>query len=744
MLSTLLFALGATLTVAAQPVEEQRPPPDPDDVILTADEIYREVMGGPLIAEGDVRAIRGEQFLRADRVVYDIEADIITAEGNVAVRGETGELYFAERAELSSDFKNGLIEAFETELGVQGTVAAATAIRRENGRNELRKGTFTLCSVCDQGFQRDRPLWQVKARKVTQVEEAQVMRFQNAFLEVLGIPTVYIPWIQVPDPSAKRKSGLLAPQIGNSTRTGVEIEIPYYFVISDYQDVTFAPRHMTNLGTLVKGEWRRNTYNSSAVIQSGFISPTNDLSQEPGDPDDFRWHFFSRYERDLGNDWNLLADVDYVSDKGYLRTYELEPVGALRENLGFVRPDRLESIVTFDRRRENSTIDLSAIQFQTLRLGEDQDFTAEALPRLSHQRRFNLLGGELETNNSLLVLNREAGLDSLRVSTEAEYHATHMTKSGHRFEVFGELRGDGYAYRNATAGTQACNAENNSASAFEACRAELPNNLEEDRFETFRLLPTVGMEWSYPLARLGRGNSVVIEPRVQAVISPNRSFTDEVFNEDSQFFQYDTVTLFDFSKGTGLDQWEDGQRVNVGISAAAVLGSNFSANGVIGTQFRASTSDSFLDDTGLGEEASDIVAAMELQWGRYLALDNRLRIDDDTGSFRRVESTATTRLGPASAGVTYLRTEADEVITEQDRDEFLTLNASMRFNRYVSLAAIQAQNLDSGDTTNTRLALRIANNCAALSVTYSFDDSTRDGFEQNRSILVRVDVIGFE
>lgn len=742
MLSSLLFALSATLSVAAQPAGDIETSQNDDDVVLTADRVYREVIGGPLIAEGDVRAIQGVQFLRADRVVYNVEAGTIIAEGNVAVRGETGSLYFAERAELSSDFKNGLIDAFEAELGLQGTLAAATAIRRENGRNELRKGAFTLCSVCDEGLRRDRPVWQVKARKVTQVEEAQVLRFQNAFVEIFGIPTIYIPWIQVPDPTAKRQSGLLAPQIGNSTRTGVEIEIPYYLVISDYQDITFSPRHMTNLGTLWKGEWRRNTHNSTAVVQSGFISPTNDLSQEPGDPEEFRWHVFSQYTRDLGNDWNFLADIDRVSDKGYLRTYEIEPVGALRENLGFARPDRLESFVTFNRQRDNTAIELSAFQFQTLRLNEDQDFTADALPRVNHKRRFNILGGELETNNSLLVLNRGSGLDSFRVSSAAEYHSTRQTKSGHRFEVFGELRADGYVYRNATAGIQACNIED-SASRFEACRDELPNDLEDDRFETYRFLPTVGAEWSYPLARLGQGNSIIIEPRVQAVVSPNQSFNDDVFNEDSQFFQYDTVTLFDYSKATGLDQWEDGQRLNVGVSAAAVVGENLSVNGVLGTQFRVSTSDAFLEDTGLGEEASDIVGAMDLRWGKSIAIDNRFRIDDDTGSFRRLESTATTRVGPAAAGVTYLRVEADDFETSQLRDEFLTLNASLRVNRHISLAASQAQNLDSGDTTNTRFALRLSNNCAAISVTYTFDDSTRDGFEQNRSVLVRFDVLGF-
>lgn len=733
-----LLFLSASLTVQSTPAEPQRA--QEGDILFTADTIYRQDEDGPVIAEGDVRASNGEQFVRADRVVYDVNEGTVTAIGNVAVRDESGQLYFADEVILSSDFSNGIVDAFAAELPPNGNLAAATAIRRESGTNELRRATFTLCPVCDEGFQKDRPVWQLRARKVIQDEDAKVLRFQNAFVEIFGLPTVYLPYAQVPDPSVKRASGFLAPQIGTSSRQGVEIEVPYYWAISDYQDFTFAPRHFTNLGTLIKGEYRRNRHNSRGIVQAGIINPTNDLSQEAGNPDDIRWHWFSDYERTLPLDWNLNLEVNAVSDKLYLLTYEIEPTGELQTEIPILRPDRLQSVLSFSRKNEHTFTDISGYNFQTLRLSEDQAFTGQALPRIRHDRFFDILGGQLTLGGSALSLQREAGLDSLRLSAHARYEAVKLTRGGHRFETFAELRGDTYAYSNADQGIQQCNVEDR---FFEACRETLPKDLAEDSFDATRLLPTVGAEWSYPLARIGEFASIIIEPRVQAVISPERDFSNEVFNEDSQFFQFDTVTLFDYNKSSGLDLWEDGQRLNVGLSATATLGSGFQVNSTLGAQLRDQPTDAFADDTGLGEVQSDYVGAVDVRIGNNLIIDNRFRIDDETGSFRRLESTVAGRLWKFSGGLNYLRVESDEFEEEGLLDEFLTLNAGLQITRNISLAASQAQNLDSGSTTNTQVALRIANQCTALSIRYRFDDSTVEGFEQNRVILVKFDILGF-
>ncbi|MEM1380940.1 MAG: LPS assembly protein LptD [Pseudomonadota bacterium] len=737
MLALSLFALGASLTVTADAL----PPASPDDVVMTAERVFSETADGPIIAEGDVRATSGGQFLRADRVVYDRANDNVVATGNVALRDEDGQIYFADEVTLTGDFRNGLVERFRAELPPNGNLAAATSVRRDSGKNELNRAVFTLCAVCDEGLLAGRPTWQLKAGKVIQDEQAQKLRFRNAFLEVYGIPTLYVPYMEVPDPSVKRASGFLAPQIANSTRTGFETEIPYYFVISDYQDLTFSPRHHTNLGTLIKGDWRRNTWNSQAEVQAGVINPTNDLNEEPGNPDDIRWHWFSRYTRQLSENWNLEADIDGVSDKGYLLTYDIAPTGQLQEEIPILRPDRLTSNITFRRRTENSWTDFTGYLFQTLRFNEDQAFTAQALPRIRHNQRFGVFGGDLDLQGSFLSLQREDGLDTLRLSTQAEYSAVKLTKSGHRFEAFAEMRGDVYRYGNTIGGTQACNVEDR---FYDACRLSLPRALEENDFVFSRFLPTVGAEWSYPLARLGANSSLIIEPRVQAVISPTRNFQNDIFDEDSQSFQFDHVTLFDYDKSTGLDGWEDGQRLNMGVSATAAFGQALTVETQFGAQLRAEETEVFGPDRGIGTQQSDYVGAIDFRFGRAVVLDNRFRIDKDTGSFRRLENSLRGSVGPLAGSLDYLRIESDEELGDDQRlDEFLILGANLQITRSITLAATQAQNLDSGSTTNTQVALRIANRCAAVSLRYRFDDSTIEGFEQNRSLLVKFDVLGF-
>lgn len=737
MPASLLFSLGAALTVQATPAPVSV---SEDDVLMTADRIYRESEDGPLVAEGDVRAVSEGRFVRADRIIYDVERNLVTAIGGVAVRDEDGQIYFAEEAVLSSDLKNAIVDAFTAEFSPRGTLAAASAVRRGSGVNDLRKATFTLCDVCEEGFRRDRPTWQLKSRKVVQDEDKKVLRFRDAFVELYGVPFLYTPYAQIPDPSVERATGLLAPQIRSSTLRGTEIEVPFYVVISNTQDFTFSPRHYSLLGTLFKGEWRQNTPRSQSIVQAGVINPTNDLDEEPGDPDDVRWHWFSRYRRELPADWTMVADIDGVSDKGYVTIYDIEPTGELQESIPILRPDRLESNLSFTRKTERSSTDLSGWLFQTLRANEDQQFTAQALPRLRHDQFYDFAGGTMTIGGSVLNLVREDGLNSFRGSAHMRYSAVKLTRSGHRFEAFGELRGDYYAYRDADRGIQACNEAD---PFFDTCRQFLPRNAEQEAYDYTRILPTIGAEWSYPLARIGSFTSFIIEPRIQAVASPTKSFTDDVFNEDSQFFQFDDVTLFDYNKATGLDRWEDGQRVNIGLSGTAAIGSKITIDTMIGSQFRSESTDAFGPNTGIGEVQSDVVGAVDVRLGSNLTIDNRFRIDDDTGSFRRVESLVNARLGPISGNVNYLRVESDEFEEDQILDEFLTATAAVQLTRNISFAATQAQNLDSGQTTQTNFALRIANECAALSIRYRFDDSNVQGFETDRQITFQFDIIGF-
>ncbi|WOI52294.1 LPS-assembly protein LptD [Parvularcula sp. LCG005] len=742
-------AFGLTGVSGAWAVQETTAN-ESETVLLSADTVTRDDENSPVTAEGNVRAFFGEQTLVADRLTYDPTTDVVIAEGHVSIFDGDGQSYFADSVELTGDLKDGVAANFSALIGKQTRLAGSSVVRRSSGNNDLNNAVFTGCSVCREDGSKKTPTWAVKALRVTQDTEDETIRFRNATIEVLGVPVLYTPYFEFPDPSAKRKSGFLTPSIGNSTRAGFEAEIPYYWAISDYQDFTFSPRVMTELGTLVKGEYRVQRHNGGAVVQAGIIDPLSGYSVRNGrpteNPDDWptgpRWHVFSAGYREFRDHWRGEYDVNLVSDKGYLRTYDIQPQGELRETIDIVQPDRLENRLSFSRRTNNSFTDISTFMFQSLRFNEDNDYFADAMPRIRHEQRMPVpvIGGDVQVEGNLLYLNRPEGLDTMRAVAKAGYEKRYTTQNGHRLRGFAEMRADIYRYSDVSQGIEACNVEDRD---YDVCRLNLPREGEDDTFETTRLLPTAGVEWTYPLAKFTEKATFIIEPKVQAVFSPDRDYTDDIINEDSGFFQFDTITLFDPSKSSGLDLWEDGQRLNVGVTASALYTNGLEVSGTIGQQFRAEDSTTFDDDVGLGERSSDLVGDVSVKVGNRFQLDNKIRLDKADGTLRRNETNARTRIGPVSGALTYLRVESPEFSAEGRRDEFMSAALSYQLTDKWTVGGNWRENLESGTTVNQSLLLQYRDDCTIFSLAYRFDNTTGDGFNENRSLTFNVDILGF-
>ncbi|WP_031548819.1 LPS-assembly protein LptD [Parvularcula oceani] len=745
-LVTALLALGTSSAAALQDIVVTE---DADETVLfQADAVVRQTVDSPIIATGNVRATFGGQLLTAQRVEYDPDSDLVTAYGEVAIYDEDGQVYFADEAQLTGDLADGVATNFSALLAGDSRLAGSSVVRRASGENDLNNAVYTACEVCTEEGDDRTPTWQVKALRVTQDEDDKVIRFRHAFVEVLGVPVFYTPYFQIADPSVDRQSGFLTPNIGTSTRTGFEVEIPYYWAISDYQDITFSPRHLTELGTLLKGEYRLRTHDGGLVVQSGFIDSNDDDVATELDPNAFRWHFFGSAFKELRDDWLMQVDINVVSDKGYLRTYDIEPEGELRDAVDVIQPDRLINELAFTRRLPDSYTDISAIAFQSLRFADDNDFQADALPRITHIQDLEVpgLGGDLEILGNFLYLNRPGGLDTTRGITSLTYERQHTTRGGHRFTGFAQLRGDIYRFEDADLGIESCNTGEGTPSElnrYENCRETLPRNGEDSGFTTARFLPTVGAEWSYPLARLTDGATYILEPRVQVAVSPEKDFSTDVFNEDSQFFQFDTVTLFDWSKASGFDQWEDGQRLNYGLSATAVYPNGLTMSGLVGQQLRIDESNAFDPDTGLGQTTSDLVGNLDIRFGRHFQLDNRFRVDDQDLTLRRAESALRASVGPVSTNLSYLRTETQELGITDERDEFLSAALAYRLTDKWTVGGAWRENLASGETTAQSLLLRYTDQCTIFTVNYKFDNTTGGGFDQNRSLTFNVDFTGF-
>ncbi|WP_306254017.1 LPS-assembly protein LptD [Parvularcula sp. IMCC14364] len=774
-----LVAVAAATVTAASAIAYAQLAPNRDEIVLfEADVVNRSSTESPIIAEGNVKAYFGEQFLTSDKVIYNPATDIVIAAGNVSITDTDGLTYFADEVELTGDLADGIATNFSAMLENNSKLAGNTVIKTGDEKNELSRAVYTSCEVCSESGNEKRPTWQVKALRVTQDKEDEVIRFRDARLEVLGVPALYLPYMQIPEPSVERQSGFLTPDFGTTTQQGFYLETPYYIAISDSQDATVSTKVMERQGVLYIGEYRAKAARGEAVLQGGIIDTREkeilERANSIGDqnPDGrsvpgTRFHFFGEAEYRLPGEWRAGFDANYVSDKFYILTYDVLPRGDLRSARGVFRPDRLTNNVYLKRRTENTLFSAEFLGFESLRITEDNDNVGHALPRIQYNANIfgtPLIGGQTNFNASFVALARNDGVSSQRITMATQWDRIFTSSGGHRFKLYAELRGDAYSYSRLDRGSELCNDfdSRNTATGqtdFEACLETFPGQGQEESTSKSRLLPTAGLEWSYPLVRRNENSTIIIEPKIQLITATDEDFNSERFdidgdrfllpeivNEDSQFFQFDTTSLFDWNKSSGYDLWENGNRANIGLNASAVFDNGLSMKGAIGQQFRDQETtiyEAYGLTPGLGATESDIVGSFRLSKRGLFNFDNRFRFDKDDASLRRAESNFTGRFGRFATNLSYVKVETIEVDETEKNNEFLVSGVSYNLTDNWTVGARQRNNISRGNVTQQVISLGYRDECSRLLLAYRIDNTNAGGLEFGDSLTINLELTGF-
>lgn len=714
-------APDAPHAIPEQPAPEHPTAANGENILFDAAEVTRATPDSPIVATGGVTAYFGNRRLMADTVTYDPEKNLVTASGNVSITDETtGQVAFAESVELTGDLADGVATTFSAYLGDNARVAADTAIRRRGAVNQLHRAVYSGCNVRTVEGDAKTPTWRIRAMRVTQDSERKVVRFTNAFFEVKGVPILYTPFLQIPDPSVERQSGFLTPTVGTSQILGLYAEVPYYFALSNSQDLTLFPQFHTQDSTLWQGEWRKRTHGGQYKVDAGVINfddaadPTVDL---PG----VRWYYFGKGQQTLTEKWSASFDIERVSDDTFLRRYNVRQPGELSDNIDTAYTNRLRSNLNLTRRTPSSLLTIDSYLFQGLRASDDSSLTPIVAPMVNYEKELAtpVIGGRTSLTGNLLVLQRTSGADTRRISTSVAWRRSITTKSGHVFNFFAETRADAYLIEDAEEGTEFGPVQN------------VDSNI------TGRILPTVGLDWSYPLARRFRGATLIVTPEVQLAASTSGGNSKDIINEDSQNVEFDTLNLFRYNKSTGLDLVEDGQRANMGMRATAYWDNGFRLEAAVGEQFRIQATNAFDQTSGLGQRQSDIVGSIEADFGKHFQLTHGFRLDDNGFAIRRSETTASSTVGPVAAEVSYIRlADSEPLIGVFSRSE-LNANARLALTRHWSTAASWRQDIETGQSIRQTYSIAYSDECALFELTYQRDFTRDVGLPPDRSIQFR-------
>ncbi len=182
-----------------------------------------------------------------------------------------------------------------------------------DGKNSIiKKGVFTTCKKNN-----DCPPWQIKAKEINHDKEKKIINYKHAWLEIYDKPVIYFPKFFHPDPTVKRQSGFLMPQVVDSSSLGLSLKLPYYKVISDNKDLTFTPRIFSENEGLFQNEYRQVNKNSKHVAD--FSLKSKDSKSKT--------HFFSnsitKFNIDLFDVSEIEMNLETTSDDNYLKTHNI-------------------------------------------------------------------------------------------------------------------------------------------------------------------------------------------------------------------------------------------------------------------------------------------------------------------------------------------------------------------------------------------------------------------------------------
>jgi LPS-assembly protein len=676
--------------------------------LLRADEVTYDTQNKVFTASGHVEIDYNERILLADKVTYDQLKDVATADGHVSVLEPNGTVAFATHAVLTDKMRDGAAEGFSALVGKTGRFASATATRTKNGTILTGvKGVFTSCKVCSKPGQRT-PLWQVKAAKIVWDQTKHEIVYRDATLEMFGIPVGYTPYFSQPDPTVKRKTGLLPPEFGSSSLLGSFLRLPVYVALNDSQDMTVSPMLTTHSGALLEGEYRQR-WNDGGMWFQGSVAynPDGGFSGHEG-----QWYssLFASGRIPIDNIWHFGFDAQFTSNETFLKRYDLSIL------------DRLVNDLFIEGISGRSRFAITGYYFQGLRLTDDQEFFPIPLPIIEYTDipEHDLLGGDFRFDLNTAVVSRDRGPDSQRATAEMRWSLPLLTSNGQLITVQADARGDVFRVTN------------NDVADF--------TNIPEKANYIARGVPYIAVDWRWPFAStVGPANtSIVLEPIVQAIAAPYGGNPKGIPNEDSSDFELDDNNLFSFEHVPGYDLVETGPRANAGFQATAYFPSGGSVEALLGEAFRLKPDPVVGPLLGFNDNnTSDIVGRFTIKFPPHFSLTERLDVDQNTGTLRRNEVYLDATWGRSVLEVTYLKIIQAEPTFDLPSREEANAQATVGLWGHWAVFAAGRRDLENDRMIDDEFGIGYEDECLGASISYRRDYTSDRDLPPSTSVLVR-------
>lgn len=345
-----------------------------------------------LSAIGDAELHRTDNAIFGDRIDYDLLNEELHVTGNARVEQGgnvvTGPELRIKLNERVGEMREAVFTLNNAPRPTQAAGAAPTSSTKPSTkargsaelltfdgptRETLKGASYTTCEV-------GKDDWFIHAKELELDHYTQTATATHASIELKGVPILYTPWIDFPL-SSQRKTGFITPTWATTSKSGIDISIPFYWNIAPNMDATLTSRFMSKRGVQLQGEFRYLEENFNGEDRVEYL---------PDDNTGVGTRFYAnlKHTQNFGNGWSGGYSYERVSDNKYFSDMTTHIITTSLVNLA----QQAQIDYADDTWNFNGLVQ----QFQTL---DSVSYPYQRLPQLTlnGHKDWDLLSGNLYT-----------------------------------------------------------------------------------------------------------------------------------------------------------------------------------------------------------------------------------------------------------------------------------------------------------------------------------------------------------
>ncbi len=372
---------------------------------LYANKIIYYQDNSTISAIGNVTIIQDNILIKANNIVYSEKSNKLIVSGNLTVITPDNILK-GKSAIINCKNKTGIIRNASLFIRKNNVYIKAAIINKVGVNEYVAKDA--IISTCKGKI----PDWSFKCAKLKLTLDGMAWAIHDTF-RIKNIPILYTPIVGLPV-NRYRKTGFLFPYYSSSNKNGLEINLPFFWAISEYMDATFYQHPMTKRGWMEGVEFRYClSKKDKGIIRYNFIHDnkkdfSNNYSRS-------RWWLRAKANQNLLFNIKSKLDIDIVSDKDFIEDFNSGPMGydktnqiflhefsrSLVDKTSVIRPSTLELTRSF-----NEYFTGAELRYNYNLITEDRNKTIQVLPYIygiSLTKRIDKLplfyGGQISYTN---------------------------------------------------------------------------------------------------------------------------------------------------------------------------------------------------------------------------------------------------------------------------------------------------------------------------------------------------------